>query len=78
MPTAIVLPELGAGTAPIRVSAWLVEEGESVEFGECVVEVLVPGITYDVPAPAGGVLERIEKQIGSEILPGDILGWLEP
>ena len=78
MPTAITLPELGAGDAPIRVSAWLVDEGESVEQGESVVEVLIPGITYDVAAPADGVLERIEKQIGAEISPGDILGWLEP
>ncbi len=77
MPTAIVLPELDSGNDVIRVSCWLVDLGDSVEVGDRVVEVLVRGITFDVSAPAAGVVGRIEKLNDSIVVPGETLGWIK-
>jgi pyruvate/2-oxoglutarate dehydrogenase complex dihydrolipoamide acyltransferase (E2) component len=72
----IVLPELGAGDQPIRVSTWLTQIGEEVVAGEAAVEVLLKGITFDVEAPVSGQLRRIDRFGNDHIRPGDVLGWL--
>ena len=77
MPTPILLPELGAGDATVSVSSWFVAVGESVDEGDCIVEVQLPGATFDVSAPIGGVVARKEKLAGAAIKTGDVLGWLE-
>lgn len=72
----IKTPEIGAGALPVQVSSWLVETGEYVFEGDRIVELMVPGITFDVAAPADGRLIRIEKFSGAIVKPGDILGQL--
>ena len=62
----IALPALGAARATL--SLWYVLPGERVFEGDRVAEVLIPGATFDVPAPASGVLaERLA-------MPNDVLG----
>jgi 2-oxoglutarate dehydrogenase E2 component (dihydrolipoamide succinyltransferase) len=77
MRAAIVLPELAAEDESIRVGCWLVDPGDQVLFGDRLIELLLPGMTFDVSAPASGVLARIEKPFDSSVKPGDILGWIE-
>lgn len=74
----IHLPDLGVGTEPIRVSTWLVDEEESVELGERLVDVLIPGVSFSVSAPSAGRLAKIECPTNCSVHPGDILGWLDP
>jgi pyruvate/2-oxoglutarate dehydrogenase complex dihydrolipoamide acyltransferase (E2) component len=74
----ILLPELGVRDGSVRISCWLVDLGDRVEAGDRIVEVLVPGITYDVQAPAAGVLARIDKPLESIAKTGEALGWIEP
>lgn len=76
--TPIVLPELGAGADAVRVSTWLVDVEETVELGERLVDVLIPGISFSVSAPSAGVLAKIERPSNSRIESGDVLGWLKP
>ncbi|MBW3541342.1 MAG: biotin attachment protein [Planctomycetes bacterium] len=78
MPIPVILPDLGAEDAVVRVSCWLVEPGEAVDVGDRLVEVLLPGITCDVAAPAGGVLSAVDQPAGCEVAPGEVLGWIEP
>jgi len=54
----IVLPDLGLGQSPIKVSLWLVSLGSHVYQGDPVVEVLAGNATVDLPAPASGVLAQ--------------------
>lgn len=75
---AIVMPDLGAGQVTIRVSTWLVTLGESLDEGDRIVELLVPGMTFDVAAPASGRLAHIDKFADAEVRAGDVLGWIEP
>jgi pyruvate/2-oxoglutarate dehydrogenase complex dihydrolipoamide acyltransferase (E2) component len=78
MTIPIVLPELGADDEPICISCWLVDLSEAVDAGDRVVEVRLEGITFDVAAPAAGILTGIDKTFDMQVLPGDILGWIEP
>lgn len=70
-------PDLGAA-GPMRVSAWLVNVGETVREGDRLVELLVPGLTYDVPAPVDGWLTNIRAPMNSAIGPGEVLGTIRP
>jgi 2-oxoglutarate dehydrogenase E2 component (dihydrolipoamide succinyltransferase) len=74
----IVMPDLGTAGVEVRVSAWYVEPGDSVEIGEPILEVMIPGITCDVPAPAAGTIARLDRPLDAAILPGDVVAWLAP
>jgi pyruvate/2-oxoglutarate dehydrogenase complex dihydrolipoamide acyltransferase (E2) component len=77
MLAAIVLPELFAGDDAVRVGCWLAEPGEAVVEGDRLIELVLPGMTFDVPAPVSGVVVRIEKPFESTVRPGDVLGWID-
>ncbi|MEM7811830.1 MAG: biotin/lipoyl-containing protein [Planctomycetota bacterium] len=72
----IVCPELGSDAG--RVTVWLAEVGEEVTAGDRVVEVLLPGLSLDVSAGAGGLLSRIDRRNHQPVASGDVLGWIEP
>ena len=74
--TPLTAPELGA--SDLRVSVWLVEVGDRAEQGERIVELLTPGMTFDVSMPVAGRITAIEKPIGQSVQPGDILAWIDP
>jgi 2-oxoglutarate dehydrogenase E2 component (dihydrolipoamide succinyltransferase) len=74
----IVVPDLGTGAIAPRVSAWYVEPGESVETGEPILEVMIPGITCDIPAPAAGTITRLDRALDAPVSVGDIVAWLTP
>lgn len=74
----LLVPELGTATGELRLSTWLVSLGEEVIAGDRIVEVLIPGMTFDISAPISGRLVRQEKQADMPITAGDRLGWIEP
>lgn len=74
---AVVVPELGSEQSPLSVSCWLVDVGDHVEEGDRLVELLSPGILFDVAAPAAGRLTQIVKPFESHVAVGDVLGWIE-
>jgi pyruvate/2-oxoglutarate dehydrogenase complex dihydrolipoamide acyltransferase (E2) component len=77
-PVPVVVPDLGTAGEPVSLSAWFVEPGESVEVGEPLFEVALPGISCDVAAPVSGRVSRLVKEIDTLVVPGDIVAWLEP
>jgi pyruvate/2-oxoglutarate dehydrogenase complex dihydrolipoamide acyltransferase (E2) component len=72
----IVMPDVGAGQLPVHVSSWLVETGEYVFEGDRIVELTLPGMTFDVHSPADGTLIRIDKSSGATVKAGEPLGQL--
>ena len=72
----ITVPELGSGSESVRVSAWLVEVGQTVIAGDRVVEVLVPGVTCDIEAARTGELVEVTRPVDAVVAPGDVLGWI--
>jgi pyruvate/2-oxoglutarate dehydrogenase complex dihydrolipoamide acyltransferase (E2) component len=72
MRVEIVMPEVGA--APVLLSAWFADVGEAVFEGDRLVEVLVNGATFDVPAPATGRLLEKRLCMNDTIHTGQVLG----
>jgi pyruvate dehydrogenase E2 component (dihydrolipoamide acetyltransferase) len=56
------------------VVQWFKKEGETVKKGDLVVEVLSEKVTYDVEAPASGVLRKIFVEEGTDIGVAEPLG----
>ena len=75
MRTEIVLPEIGAG--PARLSLWFADLGDEVYEGDRLVEVRVPGATFDVPAPASGRLAERRAHPDDPLAPGQVLGVVD-
>jgi pyruvate/2-oxoglutarate dehydrogenase complex dihydrolipoamide acyltransferase (E2) component len=71
----VVLPELGTG--PAVLSAWFADVGEWVYEGDRLVEVLLGGATFDVPAPATGRLAEQRARPNQAIATGQVLGVVE-
>jgi pyruvate/2-oxoglutarate dehydrogenase complex dihydrolipoamide acyltransferase (E2) component len=72
----IALPDLGTGR--VTFSLWYVRPGERVFEGDRVAEVLIPGATFDVPAPATGVLAERFALPNDPIAAGQVLGEIHP
>jgi pyruvate/2-oxoglutarate dehydrogenase complex dihydrolipoamide acyltransferase (E2) component len=70
----ITLPDLGAGAV---LSLWYVRPGDPVFEGDRVAEVLLPGATFDVPAPATGVLAERLALPNDPVAAGQVLGVVE-
>lgn len=75
MRAPIILPELGA--APVWLSAWFADPGDTVFEGDRLVEVLVGGATFDVAAPATGRLAERHALPRDALRPGQVLGEVE-
>ena len=72
----IPLPDLGTPRAVL--SLWYVRPGDRVYEGDRVAEVLIPGATFDVPAPATGVLVERAALPNDPVAAGQVLGMIEP
>lgn len=59
MVTKVVMPRLSLTMKEGTVMQWFKKEGDTVQKGEPIVEVLSEKVTYDVEAPASGVLRKI-------------------
>src|SRR5687767_13563553 len=71
----ITLPDVGADAV---LSVWYVRPGEPMYEGDRVAEVLLPGVTVDVHAPASGTLAARIAHPGDRVCPGDVLGTIHP
>jgi pyruvate/2-oxoglutarate dehydrogenase complex dihydrolipoamide acyltransferase (E2) component len=74
-----VLPELGEDedADAAEVSFWYIQEGESVEEGQDVVEMVTDKAAFTVPAPVSGTLAEVKAQEGDEVDVGGVLGIIE-
>jgi len=59
MATRLVMPKLGLTAVEATVVRWLKAEGDRVEVGEPVVEIMTEKVTFVVESPASGVLLKI-------------------
>ncbi len=59
MSTLICFPKVGANVAEGTVGRWLKSEGERVEKGEPLVELITSKATFEVESPEGGVLRCV-------------------
>ncbi len=64
MVTKVVMPRLSLTMKEGTVGKWYKKEGDSVEKGEPIVEVISEKATYDLEAPASGTLRKILVEEG--------------
>ncbi|MEJ5338011.1 MAG: biotin/lipoyl-containing protein, partial [Thermus sp.] len=64
------LPELGDNVATATVVGVLVKEGDRVAPGQPVLELETDKAVMEVPAEAGGVVEKVLVKPGEEVKPG--------
>ena len=78
MSTEVKLPPMG-DDAPDKaeVSFWYAEEGEQVEEGQDIVEMVTDKAAFTVPAPASGVLSSILVKEGEKVAVGQTMATLE-
>ncbi len=74
---AFKLPDIGEGIAEGEIVQWLVAEGASVEEHQPVVEVMTDKATVEIPAPAGGTIQRILAAAGDVVPIGSVIFELQ-
>jgi len=72
--TKVVMPRLSLTMKEGTVVQWFKKEGETVQKGEPLVEVLSEKVTYDVEAPASGILRKILAVEGVDVPVAGTLG----
>jgi pyruvate dehydrogenase E2 component (dihydrolipoamide acetyltransferase) len=69
MATEVVMPKLGLTMETGMIGAWLVEEGDQVEKGQPLLEVVTDKVSMVVEAQAGGILRQVLAPAGEEEIP---------
>lgn len=86
MATKVIMPKLGMAMTDGAVVKWIKSDGERVEKGERIAVVMSKKITYEVEAPASGILRHAAavkevKAVGAAIAyiaePGEAIPELE-
>ncbi len=77
MATEVKLPELGDNIESALVVGVLVKEGDRIQPGAAVLELETDKATLEVPASAGGVVQRVLVKEGDEVRVGQAILVLE-
>jgi len=72
--TKVVMPRLSLTMKTGTVVQWFKKEGETVQKGEPIVEVLSEKVTYDVEAPESGILRKILALEGTDVPVAEAIG----
>lgn len=75
MPQAIVMPEMGMYMEEGVLTTWLRPEGTRVEAGEPILEITTEKVTFELPAPAAGILHRA-AEVGASLPVQALLGYI--
>ena len=73
MATKVFVPRLGEGVDEITVTKWLKQVGDPVKELEPLLEVNTDKVDTEIPAPASGVILKIEMQEGQIGKVGELL-----
>ncbi len=76
MPVELKIPAVGESISEVTIGAWRKGVGQRVEQDEEIVELETDKATFDLPAPAAGVITRILKQPGETAAVGEVIGYV--
>ncbi|TAK36900.1 MAG: 2-oxo acid dehydrogenase subunit E2 [Chloroflexota bacterium] len=76
MATNVILPHLGLTTTEATIVRWLKQEGDAIEKGDSLVEVLTDKVNVEVEAPEAGILLRIVASEDTVIPVTHTLCWI--
>jgi len=72
--TKVLMPRLSLTMKEGTVVQWFKKEGDAVNKGEPLVEVLTEKVTYDIEAPVSGILRKVLALEGVEVPVAEVLG----
>ena len=75
--TEVVMPDFGDEMEEATINNWFFEEGDSVEIGDNIVEVITEKGTFHVTAPAAGVLDEVFFEEGDDVEVGEVIATIE-
>jgi pyruvate dehydrogenase E2 component (dihydrolipoamide acetyltransferase) len=67
MATTVIMPKLGLTMTEGTIEKWLKQEGDRVEKGEPLVEIITEKINFQYEAPASGILRKILHHEGEVV-----------
>ncbi|MGI6037203.1 MAG: dihydrolipoamide acetyltransferase family protein [Limnochordia bacterium] len=70
----VIMPKLGLTMEEGTVNAWLKKEGEAVQEGEPLVEVMTDKAAVEVESPGSGILRKIIVPEGGTVPIADLIG----
>jgi len=73
MATKVLVPRLGEGVEEVTVTKWLKQVGDTVKELEPLLEVNTDKVDTEIPAPASGVVLKIEMPEGGPAKVGELL-----
>ena len=74
----VELPPMGEDAPDeAEVSFWYVEEGETLQEGQDLVELVTDKAAFTVPAPAAGKLKSILTREGDKVKVGQLMAVIE-
>jgi len=76
MATKVLVPRLGEGVDEVTITKWLKKEGDSIKELEPLLEVNTDKVDTEIPAPASGVVLKIEMQEGQPAKVGQLLALI--
>jgi 2-oxoglutarate dehydrogenase E2 component (dihydrolipoamide succinyltransferase) len=76
MATEIRLPDAGEGVEDVTVSRWRMAVGDMVKAGDILLEVATDKVDTEIPAPASGVLLKINYRAGELAPISAVIGYI--
>ncbi|GAA4010185.1 dihydrolipoamide acetyltransferase family protein [Deinococcus rubellus] len=73
----LTLPTLAESVVEGEILSWLVEEGDLIEEGQPVLEVMTDKVTVELPAPFGGRIVKRMVQVGDIVPVHGVLAQVE-
>lgn len=64
MATDVKLPDMGEGIEDVTINRWLVQEGDTINEGDPLVEVATDKVDTEVPSPASGTVLQLNYSEG--------------
>lgn len=71
------LPSLAESVVEGEILGWLVAEGDRIEEGQSVLEVMTDKVTVELPAPFSGIVRRLLVGVGAVVPVGAVLALIE-
>src|SRR5262245_21777539 len=76
MSIELKIPSVGESISEVQIGAWRKSPGETVAEDEIVAELETDKATFELPAPAAGVLTKILKKAGESASVGEVIAYL--
>jgi pyruvate dehydrogenase E2 component (dihydrolipoamide acetyltransferase) len=76
MAVSVVMPALELAQETGKILSWIKKEGDSITKGEPLVEIETDKITFEVEAPADGVLAGVRSIEGEDVPVGRTIAWI--